>query len=61
MNDIYIRDLRLEIGALYMVPGLGPTMRENAIVYLSFGNTLKKTGASPPPKPPQDARFARAF
>ena len=33
MNDIYIRDLRLEISALYMVPGPGPTVKEIAIVY----------------------------
>lgn len=32
-NDKYICDPPLEIGALYMVRGLGPTMRENASVF----------------------------
>ena len=42
MNDLYIRDLQLEIGALYKVPSSGPTSVENAIVYVSFGKYKAK-------------------
>lgn len=39
-NGIHIRNLRLEIGALYMVPSPGATSWEHAIVY--FSHTEKK-------------------